>query len=189
MRLAAPVTSATLPARDDCDTNSLSFALRVTSYLIFPTVARHWLGARRKNGYDVSALIKPKREENPMETIGTETITLQVADGTSMTAYVAAPAEGAKAPGLLVFQEIFGVNANIREIAERFAKQGYVAVAPELFHRTAPGFDEAYTNLPACMPHSQALTPDGMVADARAAFDWLQMNPHVLPNAIASLGF
>jgi carboxymethylenebutenolidase len=124
-----------------------------------------------------------------METIRTENITLQVADGTSMTAYVAAPAEGAKAPGLLVFQEIFGVNANIREIAERFAKQGYVAVAPELFHRTAPGFDEAYTNLPACMPHSQALTPDGMIADARAAFDWLQMNPHVLPNAIASLGF
>ncbi len=124
-----------------------------------------------------------------MGTISTEKIALQVADGTSMNAYVATPAEGAKAPGLLVFQEIFGVNANIREIAERFAKQGYVAVAPELFHRTAPGFEEAYTNLPACMPHAQALTPEGLIADARAAFDWLQKNPRVLPNAIATLGF
>ncbi len=71
------------------------------------------------------------------------------------------------------------MNANIRDITERFAKQGYVAVAPELFHRTAPGFEEAYTNLPLCMPHAQALTPDGMIADARAAFDWLQNNPRV----------
>jgi carboxymethylenebutenolidase len=124
-----------------------------------------------------------------METIRTENVTLPVADGTSVNAYVAAPGEGAKAPGLLVFQEIFGVNANIREIAERFAKQGYVAIAPELFHRTAPGFEEAYSNLPACMPHAQALTPEGLIADARAAYDWLQKNPRVLPNATACLGF
>jgi len=124
-----------------------------------------------------------------MSEIRTENVTLQVADGTSMNAYVATPAGGEKAPGLLVFQEIFGVNANIREIAERFAKQGYVAIAPELFHRTAPGFEEAYTNLPACMPHAQALTPEGLIADARAAFDYLQKNPRVQPNAIASLGF
>ena len=39
------------------------------------------------------------------------------------------------------------------------------------------------------MPHMQALTPDGMIADARAAFDWLQKNPRVLPNATASIGF
>jgi carboxymethylenebutenolidase len=124
-----------------------------------------------------------------MDTIRKENVTLQVADGTSINAFVATPEGSAKAPGLLVFQEIFGVNANIRDIAERFAKQGYVAVAPELFHRTAPGFEEAYTNLPLCMPHAQALTPDGIIADARAAFDWLQKNSRVAPNAIASLGF
>ncbi len=124
-----------------------------------------------------------------METIGTENITLKVADGTSMSAYVATPAEGAKAPGLLVFQEAFGVNAHIRDVTDRFAKQGYVAIAPELFHRTGPGFEGAYSNFPACMPHMQALTPDGLVADARAAFDWLQKNPRVLPNATASVGY
>jgi carboxymethylenebutenolidase len=124
-----------------------------------------------------------------METTSSENITLKVSDGTSINAYVASPAAGAKAPGLLVFQEAFGVNAHIRDVAGRFAKQGYVAIAPELFHRTAPGFDGDYANFPSVMPHLQALTPDGIIADARAAFDWLQANPRVLPNATACIGF
>jgi len=124
-----------------------------------------------------------------MANIHTEKIVLQVADGTTMSAYVAAPAESPKAPGLMVFQEIFGVNAHIRDVAERFASEGYVAIAPELFHRTAPGFDPGYADLQICMPHMQALTPDGVIADARAAFEWLRGNPLVLPDAIAALGF
>ena len=124
-----------------------------------------------------------------MGTLHTERVALQVSDGTSMNAYVAAPAEGGKTPGLLVFQEAFGVNAHIRDVAERFARQGYVAIAPELFHRTGPGFEGDYANFPACAPHMQALTPDGMIADARAAFDWLQKSPRVLPDATACVGF
>jgi len=106
-----------------------------------------------------------------------------------MSAYVAIPEGTAKAPGMLVFQEIFGVNPNIRDIAERFARLGYVAIAPELFHRTAPGFVGPYSDLQACMPHMQAMTPEGNIADARAAFDWLEKNPRVAPNATASIGF
>ena len=124
-----------------------------------------------------------------MDTLRTEKVTLQVGDGTSMDAYVATPAEGGKLPGLLVFQEAFGVNAHIRDVTERFAKQGYVAIAPELFHRTAPGFDGSYNDFPGVMPHLQALTPDGLIADARAAFDWLQKNPRVLPNSTACVGY
>ena len=124
-----------------------------------------------------------------MATIRTENVALKVADGTSMNAYVASPEGNAKAPGLLVFQEAFGVNAHIRDIADRFAKQGYVAIAPELFHRTGPGFEGQYSNFPACMPHMQAMTPDGNIADARAAFDWLQKNSRVLPKRTASVGF
>ncbi len=99
------------------------------------------------------------------------------------------PPKAAKLPGLLVFQEAFGVNAHIRDVTERFARQGYVAIAPELFHRTAPGFDGSYTDFPSVMPHLQALTPDGLIADARAAFDWLQKNPRVLPEATACVGY
>jgi carboxymethylenebutenolidase len=124
-----------------------------------------------------------------MTPLHTEYVTLQVADGTSMNAYVAAPADAGKAPGLLVFQEAFGVNAHIRDVAERFARQGYVSIAPELFHRTAPGFEGDYANFPACAPHLQALMPDSIIADAQAAFDWLQKSPRVLPNATACVGF
>ena len=124
-----------------------------------------------------------------MDTLRTEKVTLQVGDGTSMDAYVATPAEDGKLPGLLVFQEAFGVNAHIRDVTERFARQGYVAIAPELFHRTAPGFDGSYNDFPGVMAHLQALTPDGLIADARAAFDWLQKNPRVLPNSTACVGY
>jgi carboxymethylenebutenolidase len=124
-----------------------------------------------------------------MDTVRTEKITLQVADGTSMNAYVATPAGEEKLPALLVFQEAFGVNPHIRDITERFAKQGYVAIAAELFHRTGPGFEGSYTDFSACMPHMQALTLDGLLKDAQAAFDWLQKKPRVLPNSTASVGF
>jgi len=124
-----------------------------------------------------------------MDTVRTENVSLQVADGTTMNAFVATPADGGKLPGLLVFQEAFGVNPHIRDVTQRFAKQGYVAIAPELFHRSGPGFEGAYTNFPACMPHMQALTPEGLTNDAKAAFDWLQKNPRILPNCTASVGF
>jgi carboxymethylenebutenolidase len=76
----------------------------------------------------------------------TEWITLNVADGTTMRAYVARPQDANQHTGLLVYQEAFGVNAHIRDVTERFAREGYVAVAPELFHRTAPGFEGGYDN-------------------------------------------
>jgi carboxymethylenebutenolidase len=124
-----------------------------------------------------------------MASVQTEKVMLQVADGTAMNAYVATPADGGKLPGLIVFQEIFGVNRHIRDVTERFAAQGYVAIAPDSFHRTAPGFEETYDHGPLGMPHAQALTPDHIIADAKAAFDWLQKNPRVLPDSIACVGF
>src|SRR5262249_42709789 len=58
--------------------------------------------------------------------------------------YVAHPKDAGKYPGVLVFQEIFGVNHPIRSVADRVAAEGYVALAPELFHRTAPGIELGY---------------------------------------------
>ena len=105
--------------------------------------------------------------------IKTETVALSVSDGTSMPAYVARPASGDPHPGLMVFQEAFGVNAHIKEIAERFAHQGYTAIAPALFHRTDPDFKGLYTDFPAVMPHMMALTDAGQTADIQAAYSWL----------------
>jgi len=100
-------------------------------------------------------------------------VDLQVSDGTTMRAWTVRP-DGPASRGLLVFQEAFGVNAHIRDVAARFAAAGYVAIAPELFHRTAPGFDCGYDEFTsAAMPQLKTITEAGLDADARAAFDWL----------------
>jgi carboxymethylenebutenolidase len=115
---------------------------------------------------------------------------LRVADGTRMNAYVARPQGGGRCPGLLLFPEAFGVNHHIRSVADRFAAEGYVVIAPELFHRTAPpGFEASYNDLPSVAPHMQAVTADTIEHDARAAYDWLRSNPQVKADEISSVGF
>ena len=67
-------------------------------------------------------------------------VTVQAADGGSFTAYVARPAEG-KGPGVVLCQEIFGVNAHIRDLADLYAEEGYVVLVPDLFWRMQPHVD------------------------------------------------
>ena len=83
-------------------------------------------------------------------------VTLSVKDAPPMQAYVSYPEGAGPFPGVIVFQEAFGVNGHIRDVADRVAKEGYVAIAPELFHRTAaPGTEFSYNGFPAVMPHFQ----------------------------------
>jgi carboxymethylenebutenolidase len=125
-----------------------------------------------------------------MANVTTETHTLAVADGTSMNAFVARPVEKGSFPGMLLFQEAFGVNGHIRDVAQRLAREGYVAIAPELYHRTAPsGIEIAYNDFPSVMPHMKALTEKGLSDDVHAAFGWLRDSSHVAPNRIGSIGF
>jgi carboxymethylenebutenolidase len=65
------------------------------------------------------------------------------ADGFELDAYHA-PAEDARRGGLVVLQEIFGVNSNIRRICDGFAAEGYEVIAPALFDRQQPNFDIGY---------------------------------------------
>ncbi|MGA2095439.1 MAG: dienelactone hydrolase family protein [Candidatus Acidiferrum sp.] len=106
--------------------------------------------------------------------ISGEYVQLSVNDGTTMRAWTARPKEEGAYPGLLVFQEAFGVNAHIRDVANRFAREGFFAIAPELFHRTGPGFEARYDSFPSTVPHMKALDDSSMAADHRAAFDWLR---------------
>jgi len=121
--------------------------------------------------------------------IKTETVALKVSDGTSMNAYVARPAGAGSFPGLIVFQEAFGVNHYIRGVAERFAHEGFFALAPELFHRTAPGFEGSYTDFNAVMLHVKALTDAGLEADVKAGYEYLSGNAFVAPGRVGAIGF
>jgi carboxymethylenebutenolidase len=140
-------------------------------------------------GFRTTEIIRNLKGRKTMAEISSDWVTLPVADGTAMRAYVAKPQDARPRAGLLVFQEAFGVNAHIRDVAERFAREGYHAIAPELFHRTAPGFEGEYTNFEAVMPHIRALKEQDMEADARAAYAWLTDDMGAPEIPIACIGF
>ena len=71
-------------------------------------------------------------------------IDIAAEDGGSFKAYVAEPAKGS-GPGILLLQEIFGINHYIREVADQYAEEGYVVVAPDLFWRMEPGIELGYS--------------------------------------------
>ena len=124
-----------------------------------------------------------------MGEIASEKVTIEVGDGTRMDAYHAKPQGGGRRPGLLVLQEAFGVNAHIRDVADRFAREGFVALAPELFHRTAPGFEGRHDDVPAAMNHYQAVTVEGLSADLTAAHAWLTERGGVAAGDASAIGF
>jgi carboxymethylenebutenolidase len=131
-----------------------------------------------------------KQIEMTQPAIKKEKVELSAPDGTRTAAYTVAPGEPGPHPGLLLFQEAFGVNHHIRDVADRFASEGYVVIAPELFHRTAPaGFEVAYTDFDSVKPHIQAITPANLENDIRAAYDWLRSNKTVDANRISCVGF
>lgn len=125
-----------------------------------------------------------------MPEVKIETLSLKADDGTIMRAYVAQPQGSGKFPGMLVFQEAFGVDKHIRDVTERFAKEGYLAIAPELFHRTAPpGFEGNSADFQSVMPHVQALNDKNLEADIRAAHDGLLRQSAIDTRRIACVGF
>lgn len=105
----------------------------------------------------------------------TETITLTAEDGHRLSAYRAAP-DGAPRGGLVVIQEIFGVNSHIRKVTEGFAADGYVALAPALFDRVERGVELGYQ--PADIERGRELRGkvgwDTMVVDVKAAVEALR---------------
>ncbi len=71
-------------------------------------------------------------------------VTVNAAEGGQFRAYVAKPEKGS-GPGLLVIQEIFGVNQHIRDVCDRYAEEGYVAMAPDIFWRMEPNVELGQT--------------------------------------------
>ncbi len=105
-----------------------------------------------------------------------EFIDLQAADGQSFPAYVARPA-GTPKGAVVVLQEIFGVNSHIRSVADGYAKEGYLAVAPSTFHRVKPGVELGYTEQDmqagfALKTAVEALPAPGVLQDVQAAIDY-----------------
>lgn len=73
-----------------------------------------------------------------------QTIKLKAADGREISAYEAAPHTSPHRGGLIVVQEIFGINEHIRRVADGFAEEGYYCIAPAIFDRGRPGVELGY---------------------------------------------
>jgi carboxymethylenebutenolidase len=99
------------------------------------------------------------------------------------------PAPAHSLPGILVFQEAFGVNGHVVRVCERLAAAGYLAVAPELFHREGAGAVFAYDDFAQVKPVMARLTNAMMLADIRATHGALIAQPLVDPRRIFSIGF
>jgi len=100
-------------------------------------------------------------------------IDLQAADGFTFPAYVAQPTGPAKG-AVVVLQEIFGVNSHIRAVADGYAQNGYLAVAPSTFHRVKTGVELGYTDEDmqagfALKTAVEALPAPGVMQDIQAA--------------------
>jgi carboxymethylenebutenolidase len=123
--------------------------------------------------------------------ITTERIEIPLEEGDSMSGYLARPTAAGFGPAVLVFMEIFGINSHIRDVAERVAREGYVALAPDYFHRMRPGAEYGYDDegFAKGMELLNALRADEMVADAQAALAYLRSRDDVDGDRIGCMGF
>lgn len=96
---------------------------------------------------------------------------------------------GGKRPGLVVIQEVFGVNDHLKDVAGRFAAEGYVVAVPELFHRSGRGVVVPYDQLQVGFEHRAKMTLEDMAADVSAAVDYLKGDPGVDGAHIGIVGF
>jgi carboxymethylenebutenolidase len=100
---------------------------------------------------------------------------------TTIDAYLVTPTGSGLWPGIIVLQEVFGVNTYIRAVTERLASLGYVAIAPALFDRHAPGFDVGYTTAELELGRSYAgqTTAPELLADIQGCIEYLKSLPQV----------
>jgi carboxymethylenebutenolidase len=113
-------------------------------------------------------------------------------EGASMQAYVASPEGAGQYPAVLVLMEIFGINAHIQDVTQRIAKEGYVAMAIDYYHRVAPGMQLGYTqsDIEKGKQCKDQVSQADMLADAQAAINYLQQHPQVNPKGrLGSIGF
>ncbi|MBW4632077.1 MAG: dienelactone hydrolase family protein [Iphinoe sp. HA4291-MV1] len=123
--------------------------------------------------------------------IDTTTVKLSQ-DNLQIDAYLAKPSSEGSYPGVVVLQEIFGVNSHIRDVTERIAKEGYLAIAPALFQRVAPGFETGYTKEDIEVGRKYALEQtkaSELLSDIQRAIDYLKTLPNVKQDSFGCIGF
>ena len=113
-------------------------------------------------------------------------------DGSQMDSYLARPPEGSGPhPAVIVLQEIFGVNAEMRRITDLLAGAGYVGLAINYYHRTHPNLNVQYdeTGMQTGLQAAKSITRATLNADLTAAIEWLKAQEFVRDGKVATWGF
>jgi carboxymethylenebutenolidase len=105
-------------------------------------------------------------------------------NGNTASGYLAKPAAGT-GPGVLVIQEWWGLDSGIKEMADRLASGGFVALAPDLYHGELAG----HTEMDKASRLMQSLPPDRAGRDMSGAVDYLSQRPDVTSKGIGVVGF
>lgn len=119
--------------------------------------------------------------------VTTSTLQLNTADG-KMETFEARPKEGGAHPAVIVLMEAFGLNGHIKNVTERIAKEGYVAIAPDLYHRE-PERIVPYSELQKAVGIMNRLQDDKMMSDVGAVIAHLKAQNYVKAGSIGVTGF
>ena len=112
---------------------------------------------------------------------------LNTSDG-KMEAYEARPKNGGARPGIIVLMEAFGVNSHIKDVTERVAREGYVAIAPDLYHRESERL-VPYKDMGKAVEIMNRLQDPKVMDDVGAAIAHLKSQSYVKQGAIGVTGF
>ncbi len=119
--------------------------------------------------------------------VTTSTLQLNTPDG-KMETFEARPKEGGAHPAVIVLMEAFGVNDHIKNVTERIAKEGYVAIAPDLYHRE-PERIVPYSELQKAVGIMNRLKDDKVMSDVGAVINHLKGQNYVKAGSIGVTGF
>lgn len=118
-----------------------------------------------------------------------QSVSISAADGGQFEAWLAVPPSG-RGPGLILLAEIYNANPWVRSVADRYAAEGYVVIAPDLYWRQGPGQYLSYTAEGQQRGRSLGAGMDLplFVEDLRACADWLRKRPDCT-GQIGTIGF
>jgi len=119
--------------------------------------------------------------------IRTEMDSLPTADGL-MPAYVCRPADAGAHAAVIVVMEAFGLNAHIKDVAERIAREGYVTIAPDLFYRFGSPV-VPYEDVPRALGYIQKFDDAVLMAELGVVIQHLKGRPEVRSDRIGITGF
>jgi dienelactone hydrolase len=122
-----------------------------------------------------------------MMEIKTESLRLNTPDGV-MPAHLATPTQGGPYAGVIVVMEAFGLNGHIKAVGERVSREGYVVIAPDLYHRFGSPM-VAYEDLPKAIDYLKQLDDARVIAEIRACIDALKARRDVRADRIGITGF